>query len=238
MTPVIVIRPQPGCDATLSAARALRLEAHGFPLFEVRAAAWNPPAPDTFDAVLLGSANAPRLAGPALAAYAGKPAYAVGAATAEIARAAGLEVVLAGAGGLETVLGQLAPGHRRLLRLSGRERVALAAPRGVSIEERVVYASEPLPLPGALAAMLHQPALVLLHSAEAARHFAALCQQHGIDRAPIALAAIGPRVAQAAGPGWAALRAAASPSDAALLALAQEMCQDPPGVTPGSCRGS
>ena len=88
MTPVVVIRPQPGCDATVEAARALGIDARRFPLFAVASVAWEPPPADSFDAILLGSANAPRPAGPALAAYAGKPTYAVGAITAETARRA------------------------------------------------------------------------------------------------------------------------------------------------------
>src|SRR5690606_38940719 len=144
-------------------------------------------------------ANAPRHAGPALAAYAGKPAYTVGAVTAEVARDAGLEVVASGTGGIKAVLPLLRPGHRRLLRLSGRERMTLAPPRGVSIQERVVYASEPLPLPPELTVLLRRPALVLLHSAEAAHHFAALCDGRHIARSGIALAALGPRIARAAG---------------------------------------
>ena len=59
MIPLIVIRPEPGCSASLSAARAMPgLEAHGFPLFEVVARSWEPPAPDRFDALLVGSAAA------------------------------------------------------------------------------------------------------------------------------------------------------------------------------------
>lgn len=226
MIPLIVIRPQPGCDVTVAAARALGLDAHGFPLFAVRPLDWAPPAPDCFDALLIGSANALRHGGPALAAWRGKPAYAVGRTTADAARAAGLEVIATGHGGLQAMLVALGPGHRRLLRLAGRERVELTAPAGVTIEERVLYASEPQPLPPALSALLAEGAVVLLHSGEAARHFAALCAAHGLERARIALAAIGPRVAAAAGQGWAALRAAARPDDDALLALANEMCQE------------
>lgn len=227
MIPVVVIRPQPGCDATVTAARALGLDARPFPLFAVRPIAWEPLAPDKFEALLLGSANAPRHAGAALARYAGMPTYTVGAVTAEVARQAGLDVVASGTGGIKALLPLLAPGHRRLLRLSGRERMTLAPPRGVTIHERVVYASEPLPMPPALKLLLRQPALVLLHSAEAAHHFAALCDEHRIARAGLKLAALGPRVARAAGQGWAALRCAAQPCDTAMLALAQEMCQDP-----------
>lgn len=229
MTPVIVIRPEPGCTATVEVARVLGFDAHAFPLFAVHPVAWKAPAADKFDAILLGSANAPRHAGSALAAYAGKPTYTVGAMTAEVARAAGLDVVASGAGGIKALIPLLLPEHRRLLRLSGRERMTLTPPRGVSIQERVVYASEPLPLPPALRMMLNRPVLVLLHSAEAAHHFAALCDEHRLDRSRIALAALGPRIARAAGDGWAALRAAEVPADTALLALARQMCQDPAG---------
>jgi uroporphyrinogen-III synthase len=81
-------------------------------------------------------------------------------------------------------------------------------------------------LPPALAALLAGPALALLHSGEAAAHFAHLCDAAAIDRARIHLAAIGPRVALRAGAGWADLQAAPTPDDAALLALAARMCQE------------
>lgn len=229
MKPLVVIRPQPGCDATVDAARSLGLDAQGFPLFEVRPVAWDPPPPDAFDALLLGSANAPRHAGPALARYAGKPAYTVGAVTADAARAAGLDVAASGSGGLKAVLPLLRPEHRRLLRLSGRERMTLTPPRGVSIDERVVYASEPLPMPAALPPLLRRGPVVLLHSAEAAHRFAELCDDHRLPREAIALAALGPRIARAAGRGWAALEVAQAPTDTALLALAREMCQEAAG---------
>jgi uroporphyrinogen-III synthase len=205
------------------------MDAHGVPLFEIQPIAWRPPSRNTFDALLLGSANAVRHAGPALAAYRGKPAYAVGATTAEVAREAGLKVVASGAGGLKSLLPLLLPEHRRLLRLSGRERMTLTPPRGVSIQERVVYASEPLPMPPVLRRLLARPAVVLLHSAEAAHHFAEQCEAARLPRGLLKLAALGARIARAADGGWAAVASAEFPSDAALLALAGQMCQDPAG---------
>lgn len=226
--PLIVIRPEPGCAATVAAARARGLDAHGFALFAVRAVAWD--AAEAVDALVLGSANAVRHAGAGLAAYAGMPAYAVGAQTADAARAAGLEVVATGHGGLQAVLAAVAPAHRRLLRLAGVERVDLAPPPGVTLIERVVYAAVPLAMPGPLALLLSARALpgavVALHSAAAARHFGAECARVGVARGRIALAALGPRIAEAAGDGWRALRWAERADDAALLALAAEMCQD------------
>lgn len=226
--PVILLRPEPGNGASLTMARHLGLEAHGFALFHVEPVAWQAPAPDAIDALLIGSANVPRHAGPQLAAYAGKPTYAVGRTTAEACRQAGLDVVGIGHGGLQPLLARLAPTHRHLLRLAGAERVELSPPAGVTLTEAVTYASQPCPIPPDLADLLttRQP-LVLLHSAEAARHFAAECNRLGLMRGAIHLAALGPRIAQAAGSGWASLDTAITTTDQALLALARQLCQDP-----------
>ena len=219
MIPVIVIRPQPGCDASVAAARALGLAAHGYPLFAVRPLAWNPPDPAGFDALLIGSANALRHGGAALELYRGMPAYAVGETTAGEARAAGLDVVGIGEGGLQALLGQLQPGHRRLLRLAGQERIELEPPPGVTITERVTYASAPLPMPGELAAMLAEGALVLLHSAEAARHFAGQCEARAIPKSPHRARRTRPRIAEAAGSGWGASRQRPRPARSRIAGL-------------------
>ena len=103
-------------------------------------------------------------------------------------------------------------------------------PPGIAIETRIVYRVVPLPVPDGLGAPLRDGALVLLHSAAAARHFAAECDRIGVPRAAVALAALAPRVAEAAGSGWRECRAARAPNDAALLALVRDMCHDlPPG---------
>jgi uroporphyrinogen-III synthase len=232
MVPLIVIRPQPGADATVAAARDFGLEAQAFPLFTVEAVVWKAPEPSDIDALLIGSANALRHAGPALASFRDKPAYAVGQATAAACRAAGLIVAVTGSGGLDRVLADI-PGSTSVLRLAGRERVALSAPPGVRMTERIVYASNPLPIPPALAELLHSPAVVMLHSATAANHFAAECDRLGLDRIRISLATIGPRVTTACGSGWAVIATAATPDDAALLAQARQLCQNRGGTLMG-----
>lgn len=224
--PVLILRPQPGAAVTLEAALALGLAAHAFPLFKVRALPWTPVPRGHVDAILLGSANALRHAGPQLAAYRGVPAYAVGETTALAARETGLAVVATGQGGLQNMLDNLDPAHHRLLRLAGRERVTLAIPQGIEVLTREVYASERVSLPEKLVAMLARPALALLHSGEAASHLRNSCDAAGIERSQIAIAAIGPRVAACAGTGWAAVELAETPNDAALLALASRMCQE------------
>lgn len=228
MIPLIVIRPQPGADATAAAAAALGLDARVFPLFEIQGIPWTPPERQDVDALLIGSANAVRHAGPGLAKFLDKPVYAVGQATAAACRAAGLTVAALGSGGLEGVLGGITK-HHRLLRLAGREHIVLHPPAGVELVERIVYASDPVPLPAPLVQLLEQPAVVMLHSATAAEHFAAECDRRGVDRARIALVTIGPRVTPACGSGWARIATAAAPDDAALLAQAYHLCQNPDG---------
>ena len=229
--PIIAIRPEPGCAATIAAGREAGLAIESWPLFEVRPVAWDAPLPDAFDALLLGSANALRHGGAALAAYRGKPAYAVGEATADAARAAGLEIAAIGSGGLQAVLDTEAGLPPRLLRIAGAEHVPLTAPGGVTLLTRIAYESVALPLAPELTERLAEGALVLLHSAAAARHFAGECSRLGVAREKLALAALGSRIATAAGPGWCAVRSAEQPREAALLALAADMCHEPPDAT-------
>ena len=225
--PLVIIRPEPGNAASVAAARQLRMEAHGFAMFEIAPKSWEAVPPDQFDAVLAGSAQVFRQGGRGLGPLRGLPVYAVGDATAQAAREAGFAVAATGEGNMQGLLGALDPAHRRLLRLAGEERVALTLPKGVSMEERVVYASLARPFPDDLTDLLRQPAIVALHSAEAARHLAAQCGSHAIKRAPLRIAALSQRIAAAAGDGWGELAVASYPDDKALLALARQMCQDP-----------
>jgi len=226
--PIIAIRPEPGCAATVAAGREAGLAVEGWPLFAVRAVKWDAPPPEAFDALLLGSANALRHGGAALEAYRGKPAFAVGEATADAARAAGLEIASIGSRGLQGLLDNERVLPPRLLRIAGAEHVPLTAPEGVTLLTRIAYESAALPLPLELAERLAKGALVLLHSAAAARHFAGECERLGVARGRVALAALGARIAIAAGPGWREVRSAEQPREAALLALAADMCHDLP----------
>lgn len=225
--PLVLIRPEPGCSASAELARSMRMEVHCFPLFEVTARSWEAALPDRFDALLVGSPMVFRHGGRGLAVLKGLPVYAVGAITAKAAEEAGYTVAAHGAGSLQAALAELRPEHRRLLRLAGEERVALTLPPGTTMEERVVYASQPREMPPELIALLREPAIVALHSAEAAHHLAAECVRHGIRRAPLRIAALSQRIAAAAGDGWGEIATIPYPEDKALLALARQMCQDP-----------
>jgi uroporphyrinogen-III synthase len=64
----------------------------------------------------------------------------------------------------------------------------------------------------------------LIHSPRAARRFAELTDARG--RESIAIVAISPAAADAAGAGWAQVDAADKPTDEALLALAERLCNN------------
>jgi len=208
--PLAIIRPEPGSAASVRAATAMGLEVHGFPLFQLLPRAWAQPGADHFDALLVGSANAFR--------------HVVGRATAQAAVAAGFALGKVGRGGLQPVLDSLAPGTR-LLRLAGAERIKLTLPRGISMTEQVVYESRTLPMPPALVDLLAKPAVIALHSAEAARHLDAECGRLSLPRAHLYLAAMGARIGAAAGSGWAQVALAGTPDEAALLECAANLCQ-------------
>ncbi len=220
---LLVLRPEPGLAATLHKARAAGLDASGCALSDIRAVGWDCPDPAGIGGLLIGSANAILHGGQHLAQLRDKPVYAVGEATAAAARAAGFEVAMTGSGGLQGVLDAI-PAPRHLLRIAGEEHVPLTPPPGVTFAEVIAYRSVTLPLDPAAPLLASGEALVLLHSAATARHFAGECDRLGLERAAITLAALGPRIAGAAGEGWAAVHTAATPDEAALLQLAFDLC--------------
>ena len=222
---IFAIRPEPGLQSTLQAARDMELAIIGRPLFEVVPLRWDAPAADDFDAVLAGSANAFRHGGAALEEFRELPVHAVGEATADAAREAGFVVAQVGSGGLQSVIDAARP-PMRFLRLAGADHVPLDLSDGLSVEIRVVYDVRALPLSGSDEVSLRATSpVVLLHSAVAAAHFAAEVDRRGLDRSAIRLACLGPRIAAATGTGWASCQSAPQPDDSALLALARDMLQ-------------
>lgn len=221
---MIAIRPEPGLSATLHAGEQLGLPIIGTPLSDIRSIAWDLRDSEEYDGILIGSANAVRHAGDQLAALRHLPVFAVGKKTADAAIEAGFAVEKTGEGGLQKLLDELDERPRKLLRLAGEDHVALAIPRHLNIDTEIVYWVAHHPIPEQIIAELRDKPLVLLHSANAAAHFAEECGRLQIDRGNIRLAAIGPRVLKAAGEGWASASAAEEPNDASLLALARYMC--------------
>ena len=224
MKPLLLLRPEPGWMVSAKTARDMGMEVVGAPLFEIEPVAWDPPEQGQFDGLLIGSANAFRHAGDNLKRYAKLPVHVVGQATADAARSAGLMVGQVGKGGLQSVLDRLQGRKLRLLRLAGEERVPLKAPEGLSIETRVVYRAVPQSLE--LPEPLLRGTVVALHSGAAAGRFAQECERLKVDRTKFIVVAIGPRVAEMVGEGWASVHIAWTPDDGAMLALAKSLCQE------------
>ena len=220
---LVIIRPAPGAGQSARAARDAGLRPIVHSLFEARPLRWEPPDPSLYDALIVSSANALRLGGPALAALQDLPVHAVGEATASAARALGFAVGTVGDGGIEALVRSLALATpQRFLRLAGRQHVSLVE-AGMLIDTVLVYAVDPVPMPPPLRQRLAEGDVVTaLHSPRAARHFAAECDRLGIDRSGIAIAALSDNVAEAAGGGWQTVAIADAPDDAHLLSAAAE----------------
>ncbi len=225
MTTCLILRPQPGADASARRVAAAGAAAIVAPIFSYAPIDWR--LPEALPAtVMMTSAAAPRLGGPALAALTGLPCYVVGEATARAAAAAGFANVITQGPDLVALLDRMAAdGVRETLHLAGRDHRTGGHP-AIRVERRIVYAAEAHPrLPEtARVALRRGDIIALLHSPRAARCFAALVDAEGLDRAAIDLAAFSPAVADAAGAGWASMRIAETPTDAALLAAIGLTC--------------
>ena len=222
-TAILAIRPEPGLSATLAAGRKMGLAMHGFALARVTKVEWELPSLQRFDGLLIGSANAIRLGGANLKKLKHLPVYAVGEATAREAEAAGFEVALRGTGGLQKVLDQL-PGPSRLMRLVGSEFVDLTPPQDVEIERFQVYSITSRSFLDHHSELLDKDLIVLLHSGAIARQFASECNRLELDRKAISLAAMGERIVEPAGEGWAAIHISPAPNDRDLLEMVAKLC--------------
>jgi uroporphyrinogen-III synthase len=217
LTRILILRPQPGADATVAKARRLGLDAIAVPLFEVEAVAWSPPEAASFDGLLLTSANAVRMGGEGLNELRGLKTYAIGKATAEAAREAGFDIAATGDAGVDRLLGSIEP-DLKLLHLCGEDRREPVGARQ-QLTAVTVYRARPL-APDLTAA---KDSVALMHSPRAGRRFVELVS----DRATISVAAISEAAAEAVGKGWRTVETADQPSDDALLALAARLCDKP-----------
>lgn len=197
------------------------------PLLAIERLDWLLP-PRPVHALLLTSARA--VAGPLPPEVRALPVYAVGEATADAARTAGLVIRATGTSdGSDALARAAADGHRDILHLRGEAAARLDSPAGVRVHPVVCYrASRMDSLPADAATALQDCAIfaVLLMSARTAAHFAALLDQAGIARAHVRLVVLAASVATAAGPGWNAVAVAERPDAAALLAAADRLWQE------------
>jgi uroporphyrinogen-III synthase len=223
MRRLVILRPEPGASATLDRARALGLDAIAMPLFAIHPLDWTPPDRNEFDAVLATSANAFVHGGAGLDGFRDLPLYAVGGATAEAAKDAGFADVRAGSGNVDDLLNSLPPGIR-LFHPCGRDRRDLSSARQ-AITPVPIYTAEEAPMPEGFAGIAG--AVVAVHSPRAGERLADLADAAEIDRSTVRIAAISEAAVSATGTGWAEVKSAAEPNDAALLELAARLCEKP-----------
>jgi uroporphyrinogen-III synthase len=222
MTRLAVLRSEPGASDTVRKARRRGLDAISLSLFQVEPVAWEVPDIDHFDALLVTSANAVLHGGAGLDGLKSLPVYAVGAATAQAAREAGFDIVMTGAGGVDELLGKIDPGVK-LLHICGEHRRAPANPQQ-AITPLIAYRALERPSQDIMQA---ESAVVLVHSPRAAAVFRKMLDAADFNCTSVAIAAISAAAAEAAGDGWKSVDVAEQPSDDALLALAERLCNKP-----------
>jgi uroporphyrinogen-III synthase len=219
---LLIIRPQPGADATAQRARNAGFEPIVMPLFAIERLPWQNVSPADFDAVLLTSGNAVRAAGEGLEQIRDLPVYAVGTATARALEQASLHSAFIGTGGVdELIAAAIDHGLTKLLWLAGEEHSAPLPKPEIELDIRIVYRSAALAPAADFREALRQADVVMLHSARAAKHFAALCDEAAVSRQDICIAAFSQIIANSAGEGWASAVVAPQPNDTALLSEVQ-----------------
>lgn len=223
---LLVVRPIEEAARTAQAAEAAGFRTLALPLMQIEPLDWQMPE-DRPDSLLFTSARAPGLSG---AAPRQLPAYAVGVRTAEAAAAAGFHVAAVGdRGGTAALARVAADGHRHVLHLGGADTAPIDVPDGIRLERRLVYAARSVAaLPSPAVELLTRQAVfaVLLFSARSARLFASLLADVGIERASVALVALSPTVAAAAGAGWRRVGVCARPTLGEMVAATCALRQD------------
>lgn len=219
---LLIIRPQPGADATAHRLRAAGHDPVLMPLFAIEHLPVQCVSADGYDAILLTSGNAARAAVDFLTRDHSLPIYAVGSATASALQKLSVPVAKTGSEGVEALVGvAVADGHKRLLWLAGEDHSAIPHIHGVSIDIEIVYRSAAVTQPEDFAEKVTESDAVILHSSRAAAHFSGLCDTMNLPRAEITLATFSNAIARSAGGNWAALIVADAPNDAALLEAIQ-----------------
>lgn len=215
--PVLVLRPEPGATRTAERLRDLSFLPIVYPLYTVEPLPWSLPE-TALDAVLLTSANALRHGGPALASIARLPAFAVGEATAEAARAAGFKAVQTGGGDAASTLPLIAAaGHATVLHIGGED-IRDYDPLDLNVTHVPLYRTVERGDAAGLARVLPRDRGVygLVHSPRAGARLAALVDD--AERARISLVAISETASDACGNGWRERIVAGAPTEAAMLA--------------------
>lgn len=230
---ILLTRPEPEALRTAETLRAAGHTVTVAPLMRTEAVAAD--IAGRFAAVLMTSANAARMvaAHPRAAELTGLPVFAVGARSAQAARAAGFRDVISADGALpdlvRLVAARFAGSGERLLYLGGEDRAGDLAgdlgAHGIAVETAVIYravAAETLPPQAALAIAAGEIDAALHYSRRSAAILLLLAERAGVlngvlNLAHYCLSAEVARPLREAGAGL--IRTAATPAEDALLEL-------------------
>jgi uroporphyrinogen-III synthase len=229
-TPVLVTRPEPGASATARRLRAMGFAPKLAPLLTIASLPVALPPAAEVRAIVVASQHA---IPPLPPGHRHLPLFAVGDATAEVARAHGFVRVESADGDAAAlaalVARSIAPGGPPMLLAAGlgqgHHLGRLLAQLGFVVERREVYAARPVSsLPEAARVMIggHRPGRVLLFSRETALCLSRLIQETNllVGFTTLDLAAISRSVAEAVGHlPWRSIRVAMTPTETAVLAL-------------------
>lgn len=223
MIPLVLLRPQPGNDASATRAREMGLTVIQVPLFDVLPADGGPLPTGPYDALLLTSINGVRFGATIMAAFVGVPIYAVGEATAYAARLAGHENVITGGGDAQSTAAMMAAdGRSSVLHVAGED-VRPFDSLSMSIQRHTVYRTVERDIAAVRAALSGLGrAVVAVHSPRAGIQLTLLIP--ATRRMRIHIVAISEAAARVCGKGWASLSISERPDDTALLHCVETLC--------------
>lgn len=173
---IIILRPTQGAEQSAKIALDRGFDPVIASASQIQPISWQSRSPASFDAIMITSANALRHAGHNLHDYLHLPLFAVGKATAQLARDMGFTIAAIGQGGAKALLPLItAYGARNILRLVGRDYVDVQADN-CNFETILVYEAAALPLSNALKNIIcdgEAPHIFTFHSTRAVQIFSA-----------------------------------------------------------------
>ncbi len=196
---IILLRPIEGALQSAQIARDIGLEPIIAPASEIRPLSWDAPSASKFDAIMITSANALRINQEKVTPYRHLPFYAVGQATAKLAKQMGFTIAGLGSGGAKALWPLLEQDSRQhVLRLVGTDHIPIASDKITSI---ITYKAMALPIHIDLQTLLQKndsPHIFAFHSARAVQIFADYMHSfHSFDPSQHYAAALAPSIGKA-----------------------------------------
>ncbi len=229
---VIILRPEPGASLSSEVARSLGFDPIIASASEIKPIAWDIPSTDRFDALMITSANALRVNAQHISRYKDLPLFAVGKATAALAKDMGFTVAAIGQGGAKALFPKLIDyGAKNVLRLVGADYVPVDATDAIQITTIITYEAQHLPISSHLKALFidqsNGPHIFTFHSERAAQIFHRYVDHynkigHIFDTNLHYAAVLAPSIAKSVGTKWKKLLISPNANDHAMMTMISE----------------